>query len=208
MEQIKNRGPLLNHLDTIEERCRKGDPRLQDILDIFGADGHYVLILFFILPFLQPIPLFGLSTPFGLLIAAISIFAYRRKPAWIPARWADRSLKGSTVKRIAEGSERIFEKLGFLLHPRLKYFFQGPFRFINVSLLVLNAVLLALPLPIPFSNSLPAWMILFQTLAHLEEDGAFILASYVQTVLCLVYFGLILFGIGTGIEFLDQSNFF
>ncbi|MFY7929403.1 MAG: exopolysaccharide biosynthesis protein [Oligoflexus sp.] len=207
MVQGKSRGPLLNHLDAIEERCLQGDPRLQDILKIFGPDGHYVLILFFILPFLQPIPLFGLSTPFGLLIAVIAVFAYLRKPAWIPARWGDRSLKGSTVKRIAEGSERIFEKLGFLLHPRLKYLFQGPFRLINVSLVVLNAVLLALPLPIPFSNTLPAWMILFQTLAHLEEDGAFIIASYVQTLLCLVYFGLILLGIGTGIEFLDKNDF-
>jgi hypothetical protein len=208
MEQSKSRGPLLNHLDEIEARCLKGDPLLRDIIAIFGADGHYVLILFFILPFLQPIPLFGLSTPFGLLIAGIAVFAYRQKPVIIPARWAGRQLSAVTVKRIAEGSERIFEKLGFLLHPRMKYLFQGPFKLLNVTLLVLNAVLLALPLPIPFSNTFPAWMILFQTLAHLEEDGVFVILSYVQTGLCLIYFALILLGLGTGIEFLDQQNLF
>jgi len=208
MEQSKSRGPLLNHLDEIEARCLQGDPRLKDIIGIFGADGHYVLILFFILPFLQPIPLFGLSTPFGLLIAAIAVCAYLQKPAIIPARWAERKLSGATVKRIAEASERIFEKLGFLLHPRMKVLFQGPFRLLNVTFLVFNAVLLALPLPIPFSNTLPAWMILFQTLAHLEDDGVFVILSYVQTVICLIYFSLILLGLGTGIDFLDKQKLF
>jgi hypothetical protein len=200
-----SRGPLLDHLDAIEELCASGDPRMRDILNIFGPDGHYVLMLFLILPFLQPIPLFGLSTPFGLLIAIIAVLAFLGKPAWIPARWADRTVKASTVSRIAEGSERVFEKLGFLLHPRMKYFFQGPFRIVNVSLVVLNAVLLALPLPIPFSNTMPAWMILFQILAYLEEDGAFIIASYVQTLVSLAYFGFIAFGIGTGIALLGNG---
>jgi hypothetical protein len=208
MEKSKSRGPLLDHLDEIEARCLKGDPRLRDIIDIFGADGHYVLILFFILPFLQPIPLFGLSTPLGLVIAATAVFAYLQKPAMIPARWADRKLSGATVNRIAEASERIFEKIGFLLHPRMKYMLQGPFKLLNAILLVFNAVLLALPLPIPFSNTLPAWMILFQTLAHLEEDGMFVILSYIQTMLCLIYFSLILLGIGTGIELLDKQKLF
>ncbi|HET9240014.1 MAG TPA: exopolysaccharide biosynthesis protein [Oligoflexus sp.] len=208
MEQSKSRGPLLDHLDEIEARCLQGDPRLKDIIDIFGADGHYVLILFFILPFLQPIPLFGLSTPFGLVIAAIAVLSYLQKPAFIPERWAERKLSAATVKRIAVGSERIFEKIGFLLHPRMKYMLQGPFKLLNAILLVFNAVLLALPLPIPFSNTLPAWMIMFQTLAHLEEDGVFAILSYVQTLICLIYFSLIWFGLGTGIEFLDKQKLF
>lgn len=200
-----SRGPLLDHLDAIEELCASRDPRFRDILTIFGPDGHYVLMLFLILPFLQPIPLFGLSMPFGLLISVIAVLAFLGKPTWIPARWADLTLKASTVKRIAEGSERVFEKLGFLLHPRMHHFFQGPFRMINVSLVVLNAALLALPIPIPFSNTLPAWMILFQTLAHLEDDGAFIVASYVQTVISLAYFAFIFLGIGAGIALLGSA---
>ena len=204
--QRVSRGPLLDHLDAIEALCVSGDPRLRDILNIFGPDGHYVLTLFLILPFLQPIPLFGLSTPFGLLIAVIAVLAFLGKPAWIPARWADLTLKASAVNRISEGSERVFEKLGFLLHPRMKYFFQGPLRIVNVSLVVLNAVLLALPLPIPFSNTMPAWMILFQTLAHLEEDGAFIVASYIQTLVSLVYFGFIVLGIGAGLSLLGNGT--
>jgi hypothetical protein len=53
------RGPLLDHLDALEARCEKGDLSLQDVLDTFGVDGHYVIIAFLIIPFLQPIPLLG-----------------------------------------------------------------------------------------------------------------------------------------------------
>ncbi len=207
MIQPKRRGPLLDHLDAIEAECSKGEIALKTIFNIFGIDGHYVLIFFLILPFLQPIPLFGLSTPFGLLIALVAYFAYRRRPPVIPKRWENKKLPGPTVLKIAEGSERVFEKLAFILYPRWKQFFKEPFRMISSVLLIFNAILLALPLPIPFSNAFPAWMILFQALGHLEEDGFFILLSYIQTVACLIYFGFLAFGVSSGIDFLGNMEF-
>lgn len=196
----KSRGPLLDHLDEIEARCLNGDPTLRDIFDVFGPEGHYVLILFMVLPFLQPIPLFGLSTVFGTLIAIVAAFAYAKRPPWLPQKWISKKISSNAVSKIAESSERIFEKLAFLIHPRWKFFFKGFFRPLNTVLLILNAILLALPLPIPFSNAIPGWMIFFQALAHLEEDGFLIVVSYVQAVLCFVYFVFIAKGIGTGIE--------
>lgn len=207
MNQSKRRGPLLDHLDEIEAQCAQGEITLKTIFSIFGNDGHYVLIFFLILPFLQPIPLFGLSTPFGILIAIVSYLSYLKRPPFIPKRWELKRLPGPTVLKIAEGSERVFEKLACILHPRWKNFFKGPFRITNSILLILNAILLALPLPIPFSNAIPAWMILFQALGHLEEDGFFIVLSYIQTAICLIYFGLLAFGVSSGIEFLVAKEF-
>lgn len=198
----QGRGPLLDHLDEIEKKCLQTNPTLQDIIGTFGSDGHYLLILFLILPFLQPIPLFGLSTPFGILIAFVALQAYRLKPPWIPHKWRNKVIPSTTVSKIAEGSERIFEKLGFMLRPRWRFFFNGGFRPVNAALLIMNAALLALPLPIPFSNAIPAWMILFQALAHLEEDGLFIILSYVQSLACLIYFALLTKGVVSGAELL------
>lgn len=182
------RGPLLRHLDEIEARCESGQIRLQELVGILGRESHYVFILFLILPFLQPVPLIGLSTPFGLLIALVAVFAFFKKPAWVPKKWAQKKIDSRTVKRIAEFCERIFLKLSFILHPRWAPFFDGPFPVINTALTASAAVLLALPLPIPFSNAIPAWLILFQTLGQLERDGFFILLSYLQAALCIAYF--------------------
>jgi hypothetical protein len=193
-KQSHGRGPLLDHLDEIEAKCLEGDPTLKDIFDVFGPDGHYVLMTFLIIPFLQPVPLPGLSTPFGILMIVITALAYFKKPPWLPTRWAQKRISAKTVSRIAEGSERVFEKLTRILHPRWEFLFNEPFRALSAVLLIFNAALLALPLPIPFSNAIPAWMIAFQALAHLEEDGLFVALSYVQTALCLIYF----FGVARG----------
>jgi hypothetical protein len=195
------RGPLIDHLDEIEERCLKGDLSLQEIFDIFGSDGHYVLITFLILPFLQPIPLLGLSTPFGILIISVSVLAYLKKPPWIPKKWAQKQVSAKTASKIAEGSEKVFEKLTKILHPRLKFLFHGPLRTINMISLVLNAFLLALPLPIPFSNTIPSWAIALLALAHLEEDGLFVILSHLASIGCLVYFFSIAKGVEKGLGF-------
>ncbi len=182
------RGPLLDRLDELEEKCKSQDPSLQDIVDLFKIDGHYVLILFLIIPFLQPIPLFGLSTPFGILIGLVAVFAFYKKTPWIPKIWGLKRIPSKTVSLVAEGSERVFEKLSFLFKPRWKFFLRGPFRSLNTGVIVFSAFLLALPLPIPFSNTMPAWAILFQSLAYLEDDGALVIISYLQVVATVIFF--------------------
>jgi hypothetical protein len=205
MNKVKRISPFAKHLDEIEARCTTGEITLRDIFNIFGDDGHYLLIFFLILPFLQPVPLFGLSTPFGILISIVAVFAFKNKPPFIPQRWADKKLPRQTVLKIAEGAEKLFHKLSFILHPRWPTFFKHPLKIVSTILIVLNAILLALPLPIPFSNAFPAWMILFQALGHLEDDGFLILLSYIQTILCLLYFGLIAMGVDTGVDFIKLN---
>lgn len=196
------KSPLLDHLNALVVKSRDGNPSLQDIVDTLGSEGHFVLITFLIMPFLQPIPLMGMSTPFGLLITFISILAYLGKPPWVPKRWAGKTISASTVVRIAEGSEKIVKRLSFIFKPRLNFLFQRPFRDLNLILLIINAILLTLPLPIPFSNAIPAWMILFQALAHLEKDGFLIILSYIQTIICVVYFLVLAKGFSAGLNFL------
>ena len=62
--------------------------------------------------------------------------------------------------------------------------------------------MLLLPLPIPFSNTIPAWGILLIAGGLLERDGVFIIAGYVATLLGVAFLVVIwIFGIGA-IDFL------
>jgi hypothetical protein len=47
------------------------------------------------------------------------------------------------------------------------------------------------PLPLPLSNTLPAYGVLFLALGSLERDGYLILAGYFMVFLTLVYLGLV-----------------
>lgn len=204
MQNEKKRSPLLNHFDEIEELCAKADPSLQQIINIFGEEGHYLTLLFMILPFLQPIPLFGLSTPFGILIAVVAYFAYVQKPAIIPAKWGAKSLPAKTVLQIAETSEKIFEKISKVVHPRLPAMFSEPFKTISFVLIVVNALLMSLPLPVPMSNSLPAWMIAINVLANLEDDGVLVIISYIMCLISFTFFVGLYFGAETGLHFIKD----
>jgi hypothetical protein len=196
--------PVTQHMMAIEQHSKHQDLTISDLIKIFGEDGHYILIVFLVLPFLQPIPMFGLSTPFGILMGTVGLFAYFKKPPFVPQRWKQKKLNKETVNKIAETSEKFFKVIDKFLKPRLTIMFAGPFKSINTSLIVLNAILLALPIPLPFSNTLPAWVIFLQAVSHLHKDGAIVIISYIQALLCLSFFILIGYGASTGIEFIDQ----
>jgi hypothetical protein len=177
------RGPLYTHLLELEKISETQDPTIKNIFSVFGPDGHYVLILFLVIPFLQPIPLFGLSTVVGGIIVIVATLAYFNKPPWVPERWSQKTMNRKTILLISAGAEKILTKLKILVHPRLIFFYQGPFQFINFFFLVFNAVILALPLPIPFSNIVPAVPILLISFGKLEDDGLLTLLAYLYSVL-------------------------
>ena len=58
----------------------------------------------------------------------------------------------------------------------------------HAVLMLLAALALLLPLPIPFTNSFPAWTILLLAAGLLERDGVFILAGYLVFVAGVFYF--------------------
>jgi hypothetical protein len=47
---------------------------------------------------------------------------------------------------------------------------------------------MSLPLPIPFTNLLPAYTILFLAIGLLESDGLFILFGYAMTTATTIFF--------------------
>jgi hypothetical protein len=62
--------------------------------------------------------------------------------------------------------------------------------------------MLLLPLPVPFSNIIPAWGIMLIAGGLLERDGAFIIAGYVASLLTVAFFAAIgIFGVET-VDFL------
>jgi hypothetical protein len=144
------------------------------------------------LPFCTPVPLPGLSTPLGLVIALIGVrLALGEKP-WLPARLLDTPLPPATFRRVFALTRKLV--LGFekLLRPRLLWVTGTAWREqLHAIPIVINALLLLLPLPVPFSNVIPAWAVLLLAAGLLERDGAFILAGYVSTVLAVAFFAVI-----------------
>lgn len=189
-----SRSLFVEAMDRIQAMAsQKNEITLLELFELLGSKSHSLLILFLCLPYLQPLPIPGLSTPFGFLIGLISIFMYLRRPPWLPKRFYNLKLSMSILLKISEVAEKIWIKAGRFLRQRWPYFvISAPFRQINLAVVLVNSVLLALPLPIPFSNMFPIIPILLCTLANIEKDGLLILLSYIFCLVCFGFFVVLL----------------
>lgn len=182
-------------MDLLQEEASHGDLTLRQVFDLLGEEGHAMIILFLCLPFLQPIPIPGLSTPLGFLISAVAFFLYRDRPPWLPKKFEKLKMSSHVLLKISEVAERIWSYAVKVVRPRLVFFHDGWFfRIINLLVFVVNSALLALPLPIPFSNTVPVVAIILSAIGHMEKDGLFILSSYLWCVIVASFFATLTAG--------------
>ena len=157
-----------------------------------GKQGFGIISGLLTLPMLIPIPapLAGFSTLLasGIILMGLQLALDFPKP-WLPPCIAKRKLSPTLSQRLLKNLNRILRPLERLAKTRLLTISHHWFwrRFVGMCL-VWNAILLGLPLPIPFTNLLPAYTILILAIGILEEDGIFILLGLGMTAATTVFF--------------------
>ena len=93
---------------------------------------------------------------------------------------------------VLAAARKILRGFELLLRPRLPWL-TGSRTLLQLHSfpIFLAAILLLLPLPVPFSNLIPAFSILLLSAGLLERDGLFLLAGHL-TFLCAVGFFAVL----------------
>jgi hypothetical protein len=149
------------------------------------------MTLIFALPFVQPIPVPGLSIIFGAVIIALGLKTSFGAHGKLPEFVRSKVLQPQNVQKMARGGQKIFSKLERLFRPRCLALTAPPWTQIAGLSLILCGIALALPLPpvILFSNSLPAIAVIFICLGLLERDGLFVVGGHLFAVGTWVYFG-------------------
>jgi hypothetical protein len=70
--------------------------------------------------------------------------------------------------------------------------------------IVIASLGLMLPLPIPFSNSIPAWAVVFLAIGMMENDGLCVLLGHLTAIATWAFIGLAsLFAVGGFQRLLD-----
>jgi hypothetical protein len=152
------------------------------ILESTGERAFGVLMAFICLPFVQPIPIPGLSIPFGLALLLLGAqIAIRKHRPWLPRRMLAYRLPRQFGTRLIAFVARVFNPLERIIRPRL-LFMQNPISMVLVGLaLGVDGILLTVLPAIPGSNFIPAWMALIKILGITEEDGISLLAGTILT---------------------------
>ncbi len=92
-------------------------------------------------------------------------------------------------------ARRVATSFEYLLRPRWSFLVEWPvLHQINGAMICISGILLLLPLPIPFSNLLPAITIISLAAAMMERDGYFVVLGTIAFLGNIVFFGAIAVG--------------
>jgi hypothetical protein len=181
-------------LMILEEKSQK-KVSIGDIMALLNERAYTFLLLLLSLPFIQPIPFPGLSTPFGLVIALIGVgFLLGQKP-WLPDRLLKIELPKTFLAVALQVMRRLAGILEVVLRPRIiSLLANRSMQRLQGFCILGSGLLLCLPLPIPFTNMLPAVTVIVFAGATLGKDGFFYLGGIFCFVITVAFFALIGFG--------------
>lgn len=188
------------------EKAKPNGLKIEDIVTGFGSRSHAFLILFLCLPFIQPLPMFGLSTPVGLFISIAGLFmAFGRKP-WLPKKLSQKLVSFPVIEKFCLSLIKILNKTEKWIKPRGGFWLSSRIaKIIDGILIAIFGVLLAMPLPIPFTNTIPGYFLLFNTIGWLERDGIFLIISYIIAIAGIIFFVALGGGIVDGFHLLREK---
>ena len=190
---------LSDNIQSLLEEYQNQPLPLGKVLECTGEKGFGLISGLLTLPMLIPIPvpLAGFSTLVGagIIFIGLQLALGARQPR-LPSFIARLELSPAFSQALLSNLNRILHPLERLARTRLVVVSRHRLlrRFHGICL-VWNAILLALPLPVPFTNLLPAYTILVFAIGLLESDGLLLLIGYGLTGATTTFFASIITGI-------------
>lgn len=140
------------------------------LVTLTKSDALLIVSLMSILPFMQPIPVPGLSTILGLIIFLQGLALVFRGEPILNERMRQIKISAETFQIIRSAFIRVSwltSRVSNFKHPWARSY---PSRVICGIAIMTSAAFLSLPLPIPFSNFIPALAIFMICAGLLEDD--------------------------------------
>lgn len=182
--------PLTDVLDDLERFVAGAGDRpvpLRAIDEMMRGRGVGVLMLVLSIPFIIPIAIPLLATVCGVPMIIIGGRIAITGRGIIPAFALDREFSPKAMAGIAKGLRKVLRPISFLFRPRLGVmFWAGPWRLTGLSI-CLAALVLSLPIRVPFANMIPALGLIHFAAGLLQRDGVAVCVGHAFTIGPYVY---------------------
>ena len=193
---------FLAELEKLLEQFGTRPVRLSELLEATQGRGYHLVLVLIALPFVGPIPLPGFSIPFGLVVCLLGLRLAMDRHSWLPRRLLERPVPADAIAKGVRAAMRIMRGIEYFLRPRLGFVPNNPLcGRIAGTLIAVSGVMLMLPFPLPFSNSLPAWTVILLAAGALGRDGLFFFAGCGSFALSVAFFTAVAYG---GAELIQQ----
>lgn len=146
----------------------------------------------------------GASTVIGLLIAWPAVqMILGHNTAVLPRFIARRKVGVESLTRVIRIVTPRLKWVERLIRPRWSTSFHAAKRLTGIAMLLLGLTLI---LPVPFSQVVPALIIMLLALAYLEEDGGALLVALVAALCSLAVTAAAVWGAVETIDWLDPAT--
>lgn len=182
-------------LMDLANRYEHSDVLIGELMARLEGRVYTLFLVMLSIPFCQPLAIPGVSTLFGIIIALLGLrFALRQHP-WLPKRLMETRIPARFLPKVLRAGGKVLSGLEKALHPRMTYIFDYRLtQFLAGMVIFISGVLLLLPLPIPFSNLLPALTVVVVSVSVSERDGLMLCVGGLLFVITLIFFAGIFFG--------------
>jgi len=180
---------LEDELERLISNCRTSPNITLGGLFSETAPEDQALVTFLLaLPFLLPIPLPGLSIPFGMVIFFAGLRMFLGKSFWLPKRMAQKKLSSELALKIFSAAKPLAKTFSKWVKPRGRFFSKHPGnKRLSFFLISCCGFLLLLPLP-PGTNAPPAFTAAALSLGVLEEDSLYLVVGYLSFFVIFILF--------------------
>lgn len=191
--------PLSTLLDSRSTALGCDRISISEILKLLDDRSIWALLLLLALPLVIPVPLPGISVPFGACMALISAqLAIGRDHAWIPERLARRSVDAATFAKMARAVLPTLRRLEKIVRPR-KRWLAGDWMRVPIGVVCLILAII-ITLPIPLGHFVPGTAISLFSLGMMERDGVTIWTGLAIAIAGILLVILASQGIYTGLN--------
>jgi len=194
----------IKHLKKIFQKTSSADKiSIENIMNSMNAGGFGLVLMFFSLPILIPLPppLPSLiSLP--LIIFSLQMIFGLNAPK-LPKIISKKSIERQLVAKIIEKASFYLHKIEKIMKPRLLFLSIGiGERFVGLLILIFSGSIL---IPLPFTNFIPGIGILITSFGLMGRDGMIIILGLTTGLFgTFITFATILLGA----EFINQFLFF
>ena len=164
------------------------------LVERVGDRGFGLLLLVLSLPSALPVPAAGYSVPFGILLVvlALQMLIGKTRPVF-PKRLERVTLSKGTAERLLNGAAWIFKRLEWIVRPRMRW--VGKRAGLTFMGLLVMAMAILMMIPIPMTNTFPAFVIFLIGVGLTEEDGFFAIGACLVGVLAVALYAALVWAI-------------
>jgi hypothetical protein len=177
---------LSENVQSIFALSEDGTPvTIQTILNRVSMKSFGILLAILALPSALPIPAPGYSIPGGLALVVLGVqIIQRREFPWLPERILRKEVQVGTKPRLINMMVSFLRVFEFFIRPRFAFVFTNPFtcRLLGVMVFLCGV---SMCIPVPLTNTAPAFGVFVIGLSMVEEDGLLSAAGVAASILGL-----------------------